>query len=65
MTAKEIVQSICPTATAEKQQINGEVYWLIREYGKYTYMVEGKTQSEAWKNARTKLMDDFNREMVG
>lgn len=66
MKAKEVVLSQMPTAMAEKQtRHDGTVYWLIREQGKAMYYSEGDTQSEAWKNARTRLMDDFNNEMRG
>lgn len=66
MTAKEQVISLMPTARSEKQTTNGgETYWLIRERGKFMYYAEGKTEAKAWKNARIRLMEDFNREMVG
>lgn len=66
MTAKETVLSLMPTARSERQVTNGgEKYWLIREIGKTKYYAEGETEAKAWKNAKIKLMEDFNREMVG
>lgn len=66
MTAKEQVLSLMPTAKSERQVTNGgETYWLIRERGKNMYYAEGETEAKAWKNARIRLMEDFNREMVG
>jgi len=62
MTAKEFVQQKCPTAMAERQvsgMIKGvqRVYYLIRERGQIMYMAEGKTESNAWVNAKKFLMD--------
>lgn len=66
MKAKEAVLSQIPTARSEKHtKSNGDVYWLIREYGKTMYYSSGETESKAWKNARTKLMEHFNNEMRG
>jgi len=56
MTAKEYVKSKKPTARAERQTTNGrESYWLIRELGQYMYIASGKTQSNAWVNAKASI----------
>jgi hypothetical protein len=57
MTAKEYVRSKVPNARAERQvkgKIAGfkEVYWLIRDGGSNDYMASGKSESNAWKNAK-------------
>jgi hypothetical protein len=62
MTAKEFVKSKVPKAKAEKQvsgYIKGlqQVYWLIRERGQYMYIAEGKSQNEAWTNAKKKILE--------
>ena len=62
MTSKEFVQEKCPTARAERQvsgMIKGmqEVYYLIRERGQTMYMAEGKSESNAWGNAKKLLME--------
>jgi len=56
MTAKEYVKSKKPKAMAERQKTNGgEVYWLIRELGEWMYIASGKTQSNAWANAKKSI----------
>ena len=53
MTAKEIVKEHMPKARAERQKTNrGETYWLIRNGRDYMYFAEGKTESNAWVNAK-------------
>lgn len=65
MTAKEYVLSKCPTAKAESHKrgrIKGmqEKYWLIREAGQTLYIASGKTESNAWVNAKKSLEEDEN-----
>lgn len=56
MTAKEFVKARYPNAISEKQvkgMIKGsqETYYLIRN-GKNTYIASGKSESNAWVNAK-------------
>ena len=62
MTAKEYVKEYYPTARAERQvsgMIKGmqEVYWLIRMAGATMYFAEGKTESNAWVNAKKQIIN--------
>jgi hypothetical protein len=62
MTAKEFVLEKCPTARVERQvsgRIKGmqTVYYLIRERGQTMYMAEGKSESNAWVNAKKFLLE--------
>lgn len=57
MTAKEFVKQHYPKARAERQvkgRIAGlkEVYWLIRPAIGEMYIASGKTESNAWVNAK-------------
>jgi len=57
MTAKEFVREKFPHARAERQvegHIIGmkKVYWLIRDGRNTMYMAHGKTESNAWVNAK-------------
>jgi len=66
MTAKEFVLQKHPTARAERRvsgRIKGlqEVYWLIREHGKTMYMAEGKSESNAWVNAKKQILEDTGK----
>jgi len=62
MTAKEFVKQYYPTARAERQVKGGkvvgmqEVYYLIRMAGATMYFSEGKSESNAWVNAKTKIL---------
>lgn len=62
MTAKDFVKSKVPTARAERQvkgRIKGfqEVYYLIRAGGDTMYMASGKTESNAWVNAKKFIIE--------
>ena len=62
MTAKEFVQEKHPTARAERQvsgMIKGmkTVYYLIRERGQTMYMAEGKSENNAWVNAKKYILE--------
>lgn len=62
MTAKEFVKKKMPTAKAERHvqgRIRGaqEPYWLIREGNQYMYFAHGKTESNAWVNAKKRLIE--------
>ncbi len=57
MTAKEFVKSRLPKAKAERHvqgRIKGmqTVYHLIRDGRNYMYIASGKTESNAWVNAK-------------
>jgi len=57
MTAKQFVKNRLPKAKAERQVTNGgEVYWLIREGRNYFYLASGKTESNAWVNAKKHIL---------
>lgn len=62
MTAKEFVKQYYPTARSERQvsgRIKGmqEVYYLIRMAGATMYFSEGKSESNAWVNAKIKIQE--------
>ena len=62
MTAKQFVLEKFPTARAERQvsgRIKGiqTVYYLIRERGQTMYIAEGKSESNAWVNAKRFLLE--------
>jgi hypothetical protein len=62
MTAKEFVLEKMPRARAERQvrgMIKGlqEVYWLIREGRNTMYFASGKTESNAWVNAKKNIIE--------
>lgn len=61
MTAKEFVKSKVPNARSERHisgMIKGlqEVYYLIRDGRNTMYMAIGKTESNAWVNAKKYLI---------
>jgi hypothetical protein len=67
MTAKEFVKTKVPNARVERQyiiynivrgRIKGlqEVYYLIRDGRSTMYMGSGKTESNAWVNAKAFIM---------
>jgi len=59
MTAKEFVKNRIPKARAERHvqgRIVGKPYWLIREGRNTMYIASGKTESNAWVNAKAKLL---------
>ena len=63
MTAKEFVKERIPNARAEKQRTGsnttyGETYWLIREGRNTMYIASGKSESNAWVNAKNKLLEN-------
>ena len=58
MTAKEFVKQQLPKARAERHEVkNGGTYWLIRNGRNTMYFAKGKNQSEAWMNAKKKLLE--------
>lgn len=62
MTAKKFVRERMPNARAERQvsgMIKGmeTVYWLIRDGRNTMYYAQGKTESNAWVNAKKKLIE--------
>ena len=63
MTAKEYVKSVHPNARAERHKTNGgKTYWLIRNGNAFCPMGEGATESKAWVNIKTKLVNDFKKQ---
>ena len=65
MTAKEFVLQHNRRMRAEKiisGRVKGmqTVYWLIREIGNTMYFAEGKTESNAWVNAKQHILDRIN-----
>jgi hypothetical protein len=62
MTAKEFVKERFPNARAERHlrgMIKGmqEVYYLIRDGRNTMYMASGKTESNAWVNAKKAIIE--------
>ncbi len=62
MTAKEFVKERYPNARAERQvrgMIKGmqEVYYLIRDGRNTMYMASGKSESNAWVNAKKNILE--------
>ena len=62
MTAKEYVKSKVPHARSERHRagrIKGmqETYYLIRDSGHSGYISSGKTESNAWANAKRFLLE--------
>lgn len=61
MTSKEFVRERYPRARAERQvsgRIKGlqEVYWLIRNGRETMYIASGKSESNAWVNAKKSII---------
>jgi hypothetical protein len=58
MTSEEFVKSRMPKASIERQTTNGgESYYLVREKRSDTmYFAEGKTKSNAWVNAKKRIL---------
>jgi len=55
---EEFVKAKMPKARAESHRTNGgERYWLIRDGRAYMPFSEGKTQAQAWKNAKIRLLE--------
>ena len=62
MTAKEFVRSKYPSANSERHvsgMIKGfqEVYWLIRNGRNTMYIASGKSESNAWVNAKKHILE--------
>ena len=62
MTAKEYVKQHYPNAKSERQvsgRIKGmqRIYWLIRDGNQTMYLAEGKTESNAWVNAKKRITE--------
>lgn len=65
MTAKQFVRNMYPTARAEKQTTGKtkgftRTYWLIRMAGATMYFSEGTSESNAWVNAKKRIIDNDN-----
>lgn len=63
MTAKEFVKSKMPNARAERHvrgMIKGmqEVYWLIRDGRQTMYFASGKSESNAWVEAKKRIIEN-------
>lgn len=63
MTAKEFVKSKLPQAKSERQ-VNGrqEVYYLIRDGKNTMYLAHGNSESNAWVNAKKKILELENNQ---
>ena len=66
MTAKEFVKERIPNARSERQvsgMIKGmqEVYYLIRDGRNTMYIASGKTESNAWVNAKKFILNKENK----
>ena len=62
MTAKEFVKERYPNAMAERQvrcMMKGmqEVYYFIRDGRNTMYMASGKSESNAWVNAKKYILE--------
>lgn len=56
MTSKDFVKSRYPKAKAERQVTNNkEVYWLVRRSFGAMYMAVGKSETNAWVNAKNSI----------
>ncbi len=66
MTAKEFVKGKYPHAKAErhieKKRGMSKAYYLIRDGNQYMYMSSGKTESNAWVNAKKHILATENIE---
>jgi hypothetical protein len=61
MTVKEFVKSKMPNAKVEKQKTNGgKAYFLIRDGKSTGYMSSGDTESQAWKQAKERIIESEN-----
>ena len=59
MTAKEYVKTRYPKSRAERHvegKIIGKPYWLIRNGNETMYIAQGKSESNAWVNAKNRLI---------
>lgn len=61
MTAKEFVKQHMPNARAERHVQGrirgmGKPYWLIRNGRETMYFAEGKSESNAWVNAKQRII---------
>jgi hypothetical protein len=63
MTSEEFVKSRMPKASIERQTTNGgETYYLVRVKRSDTmYFVSGKTKSNAWVNAKKRILEMENK----
>jgi hypothetical protein len=62
MTAKEFVQSKRPNAFVEKgkmQDARGNLtnYWLVMVHEDFSYIASGKSESNAWVNAKKAIIE--------
>lgn len=62
MEAKEFVKERYPKARAERHRKGsntffGDTYWLIRNGMETMYMASGKSESDAWLNAKKKILE--------
>lgn len=63
MTAKEFVKSKMPNARAERHvrgMVKGMqgVYWLIRDGRQTMYFASGKSESNAWVEAKKRIIEN-------
>lgn len=55
MKPKEIVQAVFPETEINSYGLPGARYWIVRRRGHYD-LAEGRTPTEAWKEAATKVL---------
>lgn len=61
MTAKEYVKNHFPHARAERHvagRIGGTPYWLIRVDRNTMYFASGNSESNAWVNAKKRIIEN-------
>jgi len=59
MTAKEFVKEKYPKSRAERHRLrNGRTYWLIRNRNNTMYISSGKSEKNAWENAKKKILQE-------
>lgn len=56
INAKGFVKTIYPKASAELKTVNDKCYWLIDSKKEYCYIAYGETQTEAWENAKSRII---------
>lgn len=63
MTSEEFVKEKLPKARAEKHTTGRKTtYWLIRDGRNTMYIASGYSESNAWVNAKQKLIEnEINR----
>lgn len=62
MTAKEYVKEKYPKSRAERhRELNGKTYWLIRNRNNTMPISSGKSEKNAWENAKNHIKENETR----